>query len=515
MKVCAIQLYWWCDALSGALIVLMVVFSPWAFGSTEHWSIWVMNSAGYTLGALLTVKVIIRRLALHRPTRWDGQSLLEAAAPNARGSSSLKALVTRAWLDTKRLTRFLAFLTLLICSYCLLSAWNARATYHPRELSFAYHRCLTWLPQSLDSTSSWFAFWSYLGLACSFWSMRDWLSGSSATAAGSQAAAHALSPARTGSFEKGLPARLKGLLCVLCINGALLGLEAIAQRFWGDGRLLFAVRPRFNPEALAQFGPFAYRGNAAQYLNLLWPVCLGFWWTQHCLRGNRRAGHNVLLVCASLIAAGPLISSTRGGALVSLWLAVGASWIMFIGSRRSPSGPSERRQTGRLLLGFLAGAVGLGFGLGWKTLGPRLAHMEEDFVFRQQIYEKAKRMATDYPWFGTGPGTFENVFQFYRGTSGDWPAQVHNDWLETRITFGWVGGTLLVLALGMIVLRGLAGNGGIAGTSRLVPFVLLAMTGVLAHARYDFPFQVHSILFEYVLLSAVVFVAERASLGAR
>ena len=33
------------------------------------------------------------------------------------------------------------------------------------------------------------------------------------------------------------------------------------------------------------------------------------------------------------------------------------------------------------------------------------------------------------------PGTFEPVFQLYRGSQDEyWPAQLHNDWLETRIT---------------------------------------------------------------------------------
>ena len=31
----------------------MIIFSPWAFGTTESWSIWTMNIAGYALGALL------------------------------------------------------------------------------------------------------------------------------------------------------------------------------------------------------------------------------------------------------------------------------------------------------------------------------------------------------------------------------------------------------------------------------------------------------------------------------
>ena len=42
------------------LIYFMLVFSPWAFGTTEPWSIWIMNYAAFGLGALLITKWIIR-----------------------------------------------------------------------------------------------------------------------------------------------------------------------------------------------------------------------------------------------------------------------------------------------------------------------------------------------------------------------------------------------------------------------------------------------------------------------
>ena len=63
------------------------------------------------------------------------------------------------------------------------------------------------------------------------------------------------------------------------------------------------------------------------------------------------------------------------------------------------------------------------------------------------MYDLARPMAADYPLFGTGPGTFETVFQLYRPRPETyWPAQLHNDWLETRITFGWLGSGLIALA---------------------------------------------------------------------
>ena len=39
--------------MTEVLIYTMVVFGPWAFGTTQPWSIWLMNGAGYALGVIL------------------------------------------------------------------------------------------------------------------------------------------------------------------------------------------------------------------------------------------------------------------------------------------------------------------------------------------------------------------------------------------------------------------------------------------------------------------------------
>ena len=56
LRAADVQLYRFCDDLSGVLIFPMLVFGPWAFGTTEFWSVRVMNFAGYALGILLSVQ---------------------------------------------------------------------------------------------------------------------------------------------------------------------------------------------------------------------------------------------------------------------------------------------------------------------------------------------------------------------------------------------------------------------------------------------------------------------------
>jgi Ca2+/Na+ antiporter len=85
---------------------------------------------------------------------------------------------------------------------------------------------------------------------------------------------------------------------------------------------------------------------------------------------------------------------------------------------------------------------------------------------------------------------------------------LHNDWLETRITFGWLGSGLITLAFGAVLLRWFA-RGGIHGGRRFLILIWLGMAGCLAHARYDFPFQIHSIVFLFLVLCAILVVLTR------
>ena len=500
LRAADVQLYRICDDLSGMLIFPMLVFSPWAFGTTESWSIWTMNIAGYALEILLLAKLFIRGPKGYTALRWENFS--SHSATKTRHRHPLARLLTRS----------LAWLTLAVLAFCLVSAWNAFYTYDPDTRVFEPHRCLTWLPHSLDGHRSWFTFWTYLGLAGSFWAIRDWLLG--------------MTPAEERAVRGGneddiskrlrlLPGRLRQLLWVLFINGALLGVESIVQRASGSTKLLFVVQPLVNPAGVDQFGPYAYRGNAADYFNLLWPVCLGFWWTLQRAGGQRFRSHHALLGCAAVMAACPIISTSRGGALVAAGILVLAVVFLtvtnFLASARRSEDRQTRRSTAVMLGIFFVLALALGGYFGWNSLEPRLEQIGEGFQNREEIFNSAKPMAADFPLFGTGPGTFGTVFQLYRISNATyWPEQLHNDWLETRITFGWLGLALLLAALACVGLRWFV-PGGIRGGRRLVILISLALAGCLIEAVFDFPFQIHSILLLFLVFCAVLFSLSRRS----
>jgi hypothetical protein len=482
-----------------------------------------MNISGYLLGAILIGKWLIRRQTGYRPARWGRPAEAEAAG-----------LFQLQINQRDPLTLGLAVLTLLVLGYILTSILNARATFIEAERRFIYRNCLNWLPHSYDSSSTWESFWMYAGLACFFWALRDWLLGKGGSEhrrrrrsdeGSSRSAVRSIHPPDTGLAEQQpsadgrreesatkLPYRLRLLLWVLCINGALLALEAILQRLSETSKLLWLVTPRFNTTPDAQFGPYAYRANAASYFNLLWPVTLGFWLAlRQSARATARAGvrigggsYLVLLPGAVLMAACPIVSTTRGGTLI----AVGNVVIMMALLLWSTRKESFWFRTGACSL--FAIIVLLSTVLGLKDLVPRFKTIFTDQMSkRTEIYENAVKIARDFPVLGTGAGTFGSLYQLYRSDpEQDWAAYVHDDWLETRITFGWVGFSLILGMLGIVAARWFRGP-GLTVEWEFIATLWLAMAGCLLHAKFDFPFQIYSILFLFLLLAAVLFCSAR------
>ena len=206
---------------------------------------------------------------------------------------------------------------------------------------------------------------------------------------------------------------------------------------------------------------------------------------------KRRIGSGpelILIPCIILAASGPIISSARGGALVMAGLLILASVSMIFLKVRSNF---LRLSTS---IAIFAG-LGSAFLLGWDKLEPRLINIFSDNMSnRTQIFEVALRMINEYPIFGSGPGSFEAIAQFELGeTFSSWVSWVHNDYLEFYLTFGKLGGAILIALTVILALQFLATF--LEGSARSVKwFALLAIIGVTVHAILDFPLQVYSIL---------------------
>lgn len=321
-----------CDRASGVILLGLVVLTPWALGSTPSGAIAALNVAGYGLGGLLLAKWIARRTA--RGT---------AIVPGTRSCEGRETI--------------LGLLTLLLLLWCLISAANARPA------AASADGFISWLPHSLAPASTWSAFWFYLGTAAVFWATRDWLG----TNRPANHQDRTLEPAgETRPFPPPLPARLAWLLWLVGLNGGALALVAILQRVTDAEKLLWLFANPRGGDADSGFGPFPYRNNGAEYVNLIWPVCLGFWWTLHSASTATRRRSLVLLVATALMAASPIVATSRGGSLIALGLAFGSVLVF------TAFGRHGWRRRARPVIGALTATIALAGWLGWPQLERRL-----------------------------------------------------------------------------------------------------------------------------------------------
>lgn len=339
----------WCDGATEVLLYLMVVFAPWALGTLQAWSIATMNGLAYMLGGLWLAKQWVRRREEYEPPRWDGD-----AGPGTTG-----------------VVRLLAALNLALLAYVLVSALNPRATYDPVAREFLWFEPWRWLPHSYDRGATWQVLAQWLGFSAVFWAARDWLltrtGGDRRGGPGKDGA-----PAFEDPQDFLMPGRLKRLLWVLVVNTALVAVVGIFQRLDGTTKLLWLVEPRYNRSPFEQFGPYAYRGNAAQLFNLVWPGALGLWVLHQVARSGRdrkRArwdGPQLLLLPAAMVtAAAPIVSSSRGGALLAVALGVLTLGLLLF-SKRTVDGLMRG-----LVVGSFAVAALFGAWLGWEKLQER------------------------------------------------------------------------------------------------------------------------------------------------
>ncbi|MDA7628466.1 O-antigen ligase family protein [Verrucomicrobia bacterium] len=383
------KLYRWADIGTEALIYFTVIFGPWAFGTVHDWAITTMNLANYGIGLLLMTKWVIRWKTEYQPARWTSHSQSDGESGHPK----------RDWR-----TKTVACLTLYMLGYILVSILNARSTYNWDFNFFVYEETyIKWLPHTYDKHATIQSFCNFLGLACCFWGLRDWLLGKARTERMESASEEDDSQ---HMFQEeisvpSIPIRLKRLLWLLCISGGLLAFIGIVQRLDGTPKLLWIVeRERFGSSTQG-FGPFGYRGNGASYLNMILPLAVGFliWMMQYAksvrMKTERKSSesHFTLIPAICMMTAAPFISLSRGGFVVlGYMLLVGIIWVLF---KRNLLKGQQKVGLGIILLM----GIGLSYYIGWEPLLKRFN--SQNLWYETQIeapnYEEKIEYTADLP----------------------------------------------------------------------------------------------------------------------
>jgi hypothetical protein len=476
------------DNVSGALLLFLVVFAPWGAGGTLFWSSWVLIVTGWVLGLLCVAKWGVLQWTGFQPAVWRREGT-EVRWP--------------IW--------GLGALTGLVLAQVGVSLWNARAevNWGTDGLELLYRDAVSWLPTTYDLAATRKALFRYLAFAGAFWAMRDWLR------IKSRGERHREEDGRAVEDAGRVPDRVRWLGWTLSVNAALMAMVGIVHRLDGSPDLLWLTKSAMMKVPGMMFGSYPYRANAAQFLNLVWPLALGLWWMlrhEHLQREPLRAraggqAYPILLLLVAIMIGGILVAGSRAGIAIALVQMVLSMFIL----ARAMGGWRPRVA---MALAFVA-ALALGWGLAGKFLQTRFSNalVDDSMSGRTEIYAVAHRMASDFPVWGSGAESFLALNGLYRSKmSGTWYGYVHDDWLETQLTLGWIGlGVVVGLLFLAVLARWRCGCIPVVRESQWLLWVGLG--GILAHARVDFPFQIPSVHLLFVLLAALFTVIGPSTVG--
>lgn len=302
------------------------------------------------------------------------------------------------------------------------------------------------------------------------------------------------------------------ILVVVLVNSRLrIQQMAMMLIYAGTANAFFGIINYFTQGQFGFFKPASWWGQAISgtYINpnhfaglmeLCLPMALGLIMAGHQrqrfypnlkarLRGmlefmlSREA---LLYLFAVIMLAGIFLSSSRGG-IASLLTALVLGLVLFHFAR--PISVPQMR-VGRVIVPLVILAVGW-FGIGNFITKLENAGLDSD---RGLIREATYPLIADYPLFGTGAGTYEQIFTLYKNSVLGLSVydHSHNDYLELLSEQGITGFLLMGLAILFIYWRiikclGLRRNAQLRG---ILFGVVVGTLSLLIHAWIDFNFQI-------------------------
>ncbi len=250
--------------------------------------------------------------------------------------------------------------------------------------------------------------------------------------------------------------RCRQVVSLLIVLGTIIAFQAILQKGFGNGRLLWLRLP---PDGGSQFvGSFAYRNQFAAYMEMLAPLALAFCFFYHpSLKGRvswrgrlavffnqPRSNLQLLLAFATILMITSIFLSTSRAGIISVFI---ACIVLTFFLKRYSEGEYHSVY---LLIIFLCMAFLIG-GISLEAIFARFDFYNKDFNQitngRLAFWKQGLPLIKDYLLAGSGLGTYGNIFPTYSSSfivgGHVFLYHPHNEYLEALSDLGLTGFTLL------------------------------------------------------------------------
>ena len=397
----------WTDRAIERGIFFLLIFTPLAFGTTQDWSIAIMEITAFLIFGVWLIK--------YRET-----PLMHKAQPRSKG---------------------LPALLLVFCGAVLVGIVVLQIIPMPRDLLNLLSPKTTELYQTFlegDLTS-----WRTISTA-------PHASVSGIILFLSYASVFTVVLQHYNTEEK-----IQGLFRLIIVIGCSLAVLAVLTRVFRNGNVMWIFPVRAGEKAM---GPYINKNHFAGYMEMVIPIAMSYYLytagkmvlpskeqnasrVQQALSflDNRKfASLSQGMVAVLLLTGGLFMSLSRGG--ISGYAVSMAVFAWMVRSRRSLR---KRAVFMALLGGVVAIAVIVA---GWSMFEARLETSEQQGTMRIGTWTDAFSLARNFPLFGTGWGTFEKIYPAYQTAHPDLNFEhAENEYVEVLTDAGWIG---LVALLG-------------------------------------------------------------------
>jgi O-antigen ligase len=293
--------------------------------------------------------------------------------------------------------------------------------------------------------------------------------------------------------------RLSKLAMFLVFFSFAVSVFGIIQYFTSNGKIYWF---RAAPEGTV-FGPFVNRNHYAGYMELTIPMALGLAFT----RGIGLEKTILYVFMATTMASSVFLSLSRGGMLSFVGEVLFLAFLIDL-TRGKRIISLKNLFLCVIILVLVSASL---FWLGSEPVIDRLGTLVkyEDLQPQQgrlQVWRDTLKIAKDFPIAGTGLGTFPYIYPVYKTPLGDKRYnEAHNDYLQALSETGLIGVVLIFLFAILAVrsaLRALRSDKDRLSVAVRVG-AITSCFGLLLHSITDFNLQIPSNAFLFFVSLAI------------
>jgi O-antigen ligase/Tfp pilus assembly protein PilF len=311
------------------------------------------------------------------------------------------------------------------------------------------------------------------------------------------------------------------VLITLLVTGLAMAFVGILERVFWNGKILWMFVPydwgTALPSAMERArGPFVNPDHFGSYLNMVLPIAMaGLVFPTFLVRRNSEPFRVFCAVVLLIVSIALLLTLSRAGWIGAV-IGFSSLFILsaFIPRAKRPaifrlSWKAAVPLSALLLAVVVATSSLVAGGSGRQAVDQRLKEtisQHQSLLFRVGVWRDTLPMVRDFPLFGIGLGTFQDLYPHYQTPpymTND-IREAHNDYLELLASTGVLGFGLLVGFLGTVAIR------LYRGLRALPPDVLpvgaaltAALTAMVFQEFFDFGLQIPANAILLTLLMAL------------